>query len=101
MFPFNNTVLLLSVRVRNMMNNASLVEMLAQLNVFTSSIRLDCTDFGVKRSFSIGLKLKKGMLYIRLIFEKINLCITIVIIDETDIITKTTNKGSFCPHTSV
>lgn len=68
MFSFDHTVLLMSVRTGDPVRDANISKIFVQPLVLTFPIRLYGVSFGAKKSFNMGLKLKKLILYIRLAF---------------------------------
>jgi hypothetical protein len=56
MFPFDSTVLLVSMWARHTMLNVKLLEKVVDRAVFTTPIRLNCFNFGIKEPLNIRLK---------------------------------------------
>jgi len=56
MFPFDSTILLVSVRARYSMLNAKLLEESVDTAIFTTPVGLDCFNFGIKEPFNIRFK---------------------------------------------
>jgi hypothetical protein len=56
MFPFDSTVLLVSMGTRHTMLNAKLVEEFVDRVIFTTPIGLNCFNFGIKEPFNIRFK---------------------------------------------
>ena len=71
------------------MGDTNTLKKFVQAVVLASPIRLDRTDFCVKKSFDMGLKFVENLFDVRFMFEKINSGKTAKVINEANIKFKT------------
>jgi hypothetical protein len=90
--PFCYAILLGSVWTRDTMANALVRNVVRQTTVLSTPVRMEGTNFGIKKAFNMFLKQVKSMLDIRLALEEIDPSITTEIIQEAHIIFKTSHK---------
>jgi hypothetical protein len=75
-------ILLGNMGTRDMMANALVHNVVRQMTVLIIPVRLEGTNFGIKKSFDMFLKQVKSMLEIRFALEKIDPSIMTKIIQE-------------------
>lgn len=71
-FTFDNTILLMSVRARNMVRDAYFLKERIELLVFITPICLDRKNFTIKLAFNHSLKAMKAIKNFRFVFNKID-----------------------------
>ena len=79
------------------MRDTNTLKNFMQAVVLASPIRLNRTDFCVKKSFDMGLKIVENLFDIRFMFEKINPRKTAKVINEANIKFKTSGGGEGRP----
>jgi hypothetical protein len=85
MFSFSESILLMSVRTRNMVGDARLLEK-------APPVRLKCRDLLVKQSFNKILKLLEFMENFRFVLKQIDPSEFAKVINETNIIFISSNR---------
>ena len=75
------------------MGDTNTLKKFVQAVVLASPIRLNRTDFCVKKSFDMGLKIIEDLFDIRFMFEKINPGKTAKVINEANLNFKTSRGG--------
>lgn len=99
-FALRCAILLMGMGTRDLMCNTNAVKERIQGSVFPTPICLHNTNISVKLMFNKVLKISETSKHLRLMSQKINPSDLGVVIDETDIIGKTTNGGRSRTQTS-
>jgi hypothetical protein len=91
-FAFDRTILLMGVGIGDTMSNAQGSEGVMYFLVFATPIRLSTLYFSIEKTFNVRLKLQKDTMSLSTVTHQINLGKFVKIINEVDVIFKTTNR---------
>jgi hypothetical protein len=94
MFTFRNTILLGRVRTRHTVRDTRVLKVPMELMVFTTPIGLNCLDFIIQKAFDMSLEVIEDLFNVRLMFDKIYPAKMGIIINETNIVFKTSRGGN-------
>jgi hypothetical protein len=92
MLTLDISILLRSVKIRDLMGDANVAKKGIKLLVFPTLIRLDRNNFAIKLTLNKALKLKKILEHLRSGTKQINPGEFAIIIYETNIIVLTTKR---------
>jgi hypothetical protein len=93
-FTLSDAVLLGGMWAGHTVRYTSALKILMKLMIFTTPVRLDGFNFGVEKKLDMSLESIKHLLDIRFVFKKINPAKTRVVINETNIVLKTTRRSN-------
>jgi hypothetical protein len=93
-FTLSDTVLLGGMWAGHTVRYTSALKILMKLMIFTTPVRLDGFNFGVQEKLDMSLESIKHPLNIRFVVKKVNPAKTRVVINETNIVLKTTRRGN-------
>lgn len=101
MFPFSSSILLVSMMARNKMCNAYFCEERVELFILPSLIRLHSKDFSTELSFNKILKFMDTLKHLRFMFDRVDPCKFVVVIDKSHIIFITSEGITSWPTTTL
>jgi hypothetical protein len=94
-FALSDTVLLGGMWAGHTVRYTTALKILMKLMIFTIPVRLDGFNFGVQEKLDMNLESIKHPLNIRFLFKKVNPAKTRVVINEINIVLKTTKRGNY------
>ena len=92
MFSLNHPNFLGCMGTWHSMSDTCLMNIFMDLVISTTLVRLDSMNFSIQKMFNMILEIIKDLFNIRFVFKEINPSITIVVIQESNIIFKTPTR---------